>query len=578
MIFVYAAINRNDLSLVAATGFDHKKTADGREFLFSGTIDGVVEDDYTVNTSLSLDSIIAQLPNLATRLSGTCLGVSTFEDHFEFAVGDLSGVAELYFGAVEEELLLSDNFFNIATAMDTLNYQKDELNYFVTHRYCRAGQTYFKGIHRLPPGTNLFLNLNGNVSIKPCLDDFRGERVDYQLFKRAFRSTLRSIVDSDPAMKDVVLLSGGVDSSLLLAALQLITDVSALTIRSEPPFDYYEADIVRSRRIASTLKVQRDIVEVDYYNEEIGPLLALAACMPFGAQLSIPFLLAFEKLHNGHVRAWSGLNCDSLYNLGAADRRAFVSRFLISEPYLRMQNGVKNHERYRLVKKMVDYLIRRYAKCAQGIDAQPPQTLEQLSQFLFNSDIHLALSAECDEFATTAGKMAWIEDAIRAKEAYRTLYDEILGSYCRGGDTKALFCSGKLNGVQTALPYSKANMVHLFRSNGLSWRDILFAKRYVYKYARELGLSKHNFDVKPHDLGRAYSEKAWENAIINDTAFGSELTSRAKAVEAKVALHAHSVDLETLVGLAWLGSTHKLLEQRGVDVQWPQSELVHKRK
>lgn len=37
---MYAAINRNDLSLVAVTGFDHKPTANGREFLFSGTIDG----------------------------------------------------------------------------------------------------------------------------------------------------------------------------------------------------------------------------------------------------------------------------------------------------------------------------------------------------------------------------------------------------------------------------------------------------------------------------------------------------------------------------------------------------------
>jgi hypothetical protein len=109
--FVYAAINRNDLSLVSATGFDHKTTANSREFLFSGTIDGVVEDDYTVNTGVSLESITALPAKLATRLSGTCLGVSTCEDRFEFAVGDLNGIAELYFGAVEEELILSDNFF-----------------------------------------------------------------------------------------------------------------------------------------------------------------------------------------------------------------------------------------------------------------------------------------------------------------------------------------------------------------------------------------------------------------------------------------------------------------------------------
>jgi hypothetical protein len=139
MIVVYAAINRNDLSLVAVTGFDHKATANGREFLFSGTIDGVVEDDYTVNTGVSLKRITAQLPKLAARLSGTCLGVSTCDDRFEFAVGDLNGIAELYFGAHEEELILSDNFFDVATAMDTLDYRMEELNYFVKHQYCRAG-------------------------------------------------------------------------------------------------------------------------------------------------------------------------------------------------------------------------------------------------------------------------------------------------------------------------------------------------------------------------------------------------------------------------------------------------------
>ena len=138
--------------------------------------------------------------------------------------------------------------------------------------------------------------------------------------------------------------------------------------------------------------------------------------------------------------------------------------------------------------------------------------------------------------------------------------------------------------------------------------DVLFAKRYVYKFARELGLSKKNFRVKPSDWGRTYSVMAWENAIINDTAFGRELASRAKAVEDSLAphsretnldtllglawvgsthklavqyslalRHSHESNLYTLLGLAWVGSTHKLLEQRGVDIRWPQSECKHKR-
>ncbi|MGZ4881168.1 MAG: asparagine synthase-related protein [Halobacteriota archaeon] len=564
---MYAAINRNDRSLVAATGFDHKGTANGREFLFSGVLEGVVENDYTVNPGVSLEDLVAQLPKLATRLSGACLGVSTYEDRFEFAVGDLNCAVDLYFGVVGEELILSDDFFDVAGAMGTLEYRKDELDYFVKHRYCRAGQTFFRGVYRLAPGTMLFLDADGTTSLKPCLDDFQGVKLEYETFKRAFRSTLQSIVDSDAGMNDVVLLSGGVDSSLLLAALQQITNVSTLTLRSEPPFDYYEADGVRSRRITSKLSVPNDFVVVDYYDEDIDRLLPLVASMPFGAQLSTPFLLAFGTLRKGNVRAWSGLNCDSLYNLGASYRRGFVQRFLVSEAYLQMQDGVKNHERYRLIKKIADKLICRHMANALGITAQAPQTFEQLSYFFFNSDDHLALNTDADAFFTKEIQTPRTEDALSAKEAYRTLYDEMLGAYCTGGDIKALHCCGNLNGIQVALPYTKANMVHLFRSNVLSWMDILFAKRYVYKFARELGLSKHTFIVKPSDLGRGLSEKAWEHAIINDTAFGDELASRAKAAADSMAWHSYSVDLETLVGMAWLGRLRTLLEQRGVDIR-----------
>ncbi len=567
MIKVYAAINRSDRSLLAATGFDHKAVANDREFLFSGTIEGVVENDYTVSPDVSLEEIVAQLPKLATRLSGTCVGVSTLEGRFEFAVGDVNCVADLYYAPIGETLILSDDFFDVAAAMGALDYRKDELDHFIRHRYCRAGQTLFRGIYRLAPGTTLRLDVDGAVSLTACLDDFQGVTFGYTLFKRALRSTLQSVINSDPSMNNVVLLSGGVDSSLLLAILQELSDVRALTLRSEPRFDYYEADVIRSQRVASTLNVPRDVIEVNYYHEGVDPLLTLVASMPFGAQLSTPFLLAFETLRDSRVRAWSGLNCDSLYNLGASFRRGFVQRFLVSEWYLRMQGGVRNNERYRFIKRVVDPLICRHMASALGVSAQTPQTFEQLSHFFFNSDDHLALKTNADAFVTKETRSSRNGEALSAKEAYRKLYDEMLGAYCTGGDIKALLCCGNVTGVDVALPYTRANMVHLFRSNVLSWTDILFAKRYVYKFARELGLPRHTFIVTPSDVERARSEKAWERAIITDTAFGNELASHAEAAAGSMVLRSYSVDLETLVGLTWLGRLRALLEQRGVEIR-----------
>jgi hypothetical protein len=200
---------------------------------------------------------------------------------------------------------------------------------------------------------------------------------------------------------------------------------------------------------------------------------------------------------------------------------------------------------------------------ATGNSRSAPLTFERLSQLFLDSSNWTALSADADEFATKEIKKARIEDAISAKEACKALFDKKFAGLFATGHARIEICSGKLSGVQAVMPYSKANKVHLFRSTGQGWMDILFAKRYVYEYARELGLSKHNFRVKPSDLGRAYSQTAWENATINDTAFGGELTSRAKVVEDSLALHSQSTYLETLVALAWVGRTHELLEQRG---------------
>lgn len=564
-----ALIHRNELSLISAKGFDQKLTTGDRSLLVSGTIDGFISDDYTISGAVSSEAVSEQLPLLASRLSGAFAGISMLKDAFEFAISDLSGVRQIYFGVVEEGLVLSDSLFDVATSLEHLEYQVDELEYFIRHGYCRPGKTFLRGICRIPPGKLLLLDSSGDPIITSYLQGFYGAKVNYQVFKNAFQSALQHTVESNPALRNTVLLSGGVDSSLLLAALKLITDVSAVSWSIEPRYYENATDVIRSQLIAKKLDVQLDVIEMDFRDIGFEHMLALPPLMPLSAHLGSAYLLGIETLRNRQMRGWSGMMCDTIYNLGPTGRRDVVGRFLLTKPYLRMLEGVKNHERYRYIKTITDFFIRRFTKWRMGITARTPESLDDLLRFFLDSKVYLALGVDACESTRERTIDAEMRDNVSVKEAWEALFDVKLGGFFTGGESKVLLCSGKLNNVQVALPYSKANLVLLFRNLGLSWSDALLPKRFVYKYAREFGLKDSDFVVKRSLLGPIYDFGEWQKRIIDTTAFGEELKLQANLAEQHLGRRGREANMDTMLGLIWIESTRKLLEQRGATIKAP---------
>lgn len=562
-------IKRKDRNIIKILDFKNKVAIDDKTIYISGTIkEDVTKEDYVIDL-IPIDTICRQLPQFLCKLRGEYIVVMTINELFEFVAADISGVGEVYYAINQGELVVADNFFDIAQTIRTLEYDTSGLNYFIKHGYCESGKTTFKRIYRLPPGRMLSLE-NGEVVVKNYLDQFKGSFIDYNIFKRALDATIRSIIADSPFKNDVVLLSGGIDSSTLLGAIKkLKPDVKALTMNYlKPSLTDNAIDVPRSKYISKKFDVEHEIVDIDFSDVNCSYLEEVIFTMPFAAHLSIHFLKVFELLKDRNSRIWCGQNCDSLYNLGPTGKFPSIPRFLISTPYLKMVRGVKGYKKFQMLKKAIDLAIKAFYKYRlHKIVPQTPKNINELVKYFNESDDYLALSFNISERQSNV-----IINEMNISDACRMLFDEKLGYYFTGRDHKIIH-SAKLFNLDVALPYSIGNMVQLFRNLNRGWADILYPKRFLYRYAKEeLNLNRNFFWSAPPVRIQCLDFENWGKRIIATTEFGGYLKEGAKNTQKRMGNTRGEVsNLQDILGRFWVNKIHKELEDRGVDVKWPQS-------
>jgi len=578
---MYAVLQRDDGALIDVRDFEHKASTDRRTFYFDGAIDGLIRSDYTVEPSVDAHAVISELPNCLPRISGQYAGVSIKDGALEFASTDIGAVRELYYATTDAELIISTDFFDLAKAVGQLEYDPVQLSYFVDSGFCRPGRTTFKTIYKVPPGEALRHSPRGSFVTESYLDDFRGIEVTFGVFKRAILNAIRAAVQQSPAFEEVVMLSGGVDSSVLCALLKQVTDVSAVTYRFVPAISWNRSDEIKSEKMAKKIQVRHEIVDVDLDEITLDYLDDIILAMPFAAHLSVNFkkIFSFESSVNRRRRLWCGNDADSLYNYAETAPLAILSRFMFSETYAKMLRGVNGYEKYRPAKQALDLFLKCVFRVRYKQRFETSKSFDELllgigrpRDYLGNPPAPaLRLVGEQTEAQNSSVEA---REPVTVAAIRKQLVDEMLKASLPDGTHYVHLQARKLFHLDSILLYSTPSIVHLFRELRLSLLDVAFHKRLLYRYARELGLSKNDFRSVEYSAKREQRPQDWLE-VFGSTTFGRELREDASKLAHQMGLKWTPSPASTwneAVRIVWVNNVWMTLTESGVELKWPTFE------
>ncbi|MBN21157.1 MAG: asparagine synthase (glutamine-hydrolyzing) [Bdellovibrionaceae bacterium] len=224
---------------------------------------------------------------------------------------------------------LQDGFFAFSSEIKAFHehpkfiseIDRDSLGLYFRYSYIPCPRTIFKNVYKLPPGNLMVFNLNQNkiTEIRPYwklrkVQNFHSQIEESKLISEAnnrFESIVRRQMISDVPLG--AFLSGGIDSSLVVAVMQKISSIpiKTFTIGFEDK-DYDES--IYAKKVAKYLGT--DHTEVIFGSNEILetiPDLSTVYDEPFADSSQIPTLMLSRITRNQVKVSLSGDGGDELF-------------------------------------------------------------------------------------------------------------------------------------------------------------------------------------------------------------------------------------------------------------------------
>ena len=234
-----------------------------------------------------------------------------------FLARDRLGVKPLYYSIVNDNLIFSSEIKSILQYDEverTLNYSA--LSQFLTYAYTIDGQTLFKNIFELLPGQKLIYYFDEkkphisnywNLSLQNSSDS---EDIILKKLEKLLTKSIELRLESDAPVG--ALLSGGLDSSIMVAILNNITETPVKTFTTgfgHELDEYNEAKIV-----AEHCGTDHNEIELSYKKlTDSLPNILWHMEFPFGRPSILSNFLVAEEVKNFVTVAYTGEGSDELF-------------------------------------------------------------------------------------------------------------------------------------------------------------------------------------------------------------------------------------------------------------------------
>ncbi len=243
---------------------------------------------------------------------------------------------------------------------------------YLTYQYVPHPRTIFQGIQKLPPGHRAVFQ-DGRFEVAPYWEpDFNDER---PLSAADATAQLQTLLDESVRMRmraDVPLgafLSGGVDSSLLVALMQRAAAEPIRTFSIGFPVAAYD-ETKYARQVAEHLGTEHHEFQVTPEAVEILPKLVWNYDEPFADSSAIPTWYVSQMTREQVTVALSGDGGDELFAGYPRYRAIWLSSLLDGAPLLRSLVAAPLWQ--RLPGARQKSLLRRAKRFAEVL-AKPPQ-------------------------------------------------------------------------------------------------------------------------------------------------------------------------------------------------------------
>jgi asparagine synthase (glutamine-hydrolysing) len=234
-----------------------------------------------------------------------------------FLARDRLGVKPLYYSIVNDDLLFSSEIKSILQYEEverTLNYSA--LSQFLTYAYTIDGQTLFKNIFELLPGQKLVYYFDEkkpqisnywNLNLQNSSDS---EDIILKKLEKLLTKSIELRLESDAPVG--ALLSGGLDSSIMVAILNNITETPVKTFTTgfgHELDEYNEAKIV-----AEHCGTDHNEIELSYKKlTDSLPTILWHMEFPFGRPSILSNFLVSEEVKKFVTVAYTGEGSDELF-------------------------------------------------------------------------------------------------------------------------------------------------------------------------------------------------------------------------------------------------------------------------
>lgn len=288
-----------------------------------------IEEGYHFSSEGDTEVIIKAYHKWGERCPEYLHGMFAFAiwDHNKqtlFAARDRMGIKPFYFSSTDQHFLFASNIQALlATGKIDTSIDKVALHHqFTLHAVIPAPRTILNGVRKLEPGTSLTITRDGQVSERRYwfLKATRGDKnLSEQEWTDAIHNELREAVRKRLDVADVpvgVLLSGGLDSSLLVALLAEagVKDLLTFSIGFEDQPEEKGSEFEYSDQVVERYQTRHHKYHIS--NDAVLPRLPEAVkymAEPMFGQDAVAFYLLSEQVSQQVKVVQSGQGADEVF-------------------------------------------------------------------------------------------------------------------------------------------------------------------------------------------------------------------------------------------------------------------------